>query len=398
METDTAPAADKNTVLILDGEQRSALAAVRSLGRRGLTVLVGSECPHPVSGASRYCRKSIRYSDPSSRPDDFISDIKNTIQRENVNLLLPMTDVSVHMVLKHESLIRPLVSLPFVRFEQYTKAVDKTSLTRMAEEMGIPVPATQYIAGPDSLGENLRFPLVLRPGASLVPLGTQVRGVKVEVVNSREELEQSVRGNDTFRSPFMIQEKLTGEGLGVFALFHEGKPLTIFGHRRLREKPPWGGVSVLCESTEPDPDAAKYAIRILEKLQWHGAAMVEFKRKTKSGEPAFIEINPRLWGSLQLAIDAGVDFPYHLYLLGRGERPPSVTQYRYARLRWLLGDIDNLYISMRTGRMKKKLHDRTPKRSVVLRDFFAEFGKGSSLQVWRRDDPKPFFRELRQYL
>ena len=49
---------------------------------------------------------------------------------------------------------------------------------------------------------------------------------------------------------------------------------------------------------------------LLDELNWHGVAMVEFK-VTEDGTPYLMEINTRFWGSLQLAIDAGVDFPYN---------------------------------------------------------------------------------------
>jgi predicted ATP-grasp superfamily ATP-dependent carboligase len=41
-----------------------------------------------------------------------------------------------------------------------------------------------------------------------------------------------------------------------------------------------------------------------------------------------IEINPRLWGSLALAIDAGVDFPLGLWLLAQGSKMPPQPPYR----------------------------------------------------------------------
>ena len=58
--------------------------------------------------------------------------------------------------------------------------------------------------------------------------------------------------------------------------------------------------------------------RLLTALNWHGVAMVEFKIDA-TGQHWLMEINPRLWGSLALSIDAGVDFPLGLLQVARGE-------------------------------------------------------------------------------
>src|SRR2546430_8599658 len=91
-------------------------------------------------------------------------------------------------------------------------------------------------------------------------------------------------------------------------------------------------------------------IWILDHVGWHGAAMVEFKVRA-DGRPYLMEINPRFWGSLQLAIDAGVDFPWLAYQLAAGLTPDSVEGYRIGvRNRWLLGDLDHVYLSWKESR------------------------------------------------
>ncbi len=50
--------------------------------------------------------------------------------------------------------------------------------------------------------------------------------------------------------------------------------------------------------------------------------MVEFKADARTGTPYLMEINGRFWGSLQLAIDAGVDFPAILVAAALGAPIP----------------------------------------------------------------------------
>jgi predicted ATP-grasp superfamily ATP-dependent carboligase len=130
-------------------------------------------------------------------------------------------------------------------------------------------------------------------------------------------------------------------------MYGQEGPVAWFAHRRLREKPPAGGVSVLCESVPVDPVMRGYAEGLLSAAGWFGPAMVEF-RVDPDGKPWLMEVNGRFWGSLQLAIDCGVDFPWLLYQLCRGDQVAAPEHYEVGRrLRWLLGDLDHLLLQLR---------------------------------------------------
>jgi predicted ATP-grasp superfamily ATP-dependent carboligase len=68
--------------------------------------------------------------------------------------------------------------------------------------------------------------------------------------------------------------------------------------------------------------------------------MVEFRVDERDGVPKLMEVNGRFWGSLPLAIAAGVDFPYLLYRAYRGESIQAGAYELGVTSRWLLpGDI-----------------------------------------------------------
>jgi predicted ATP-grasp superfamily ATP-dependent carboligase len=105
-----------------------------------------------------------------------------------------------------------------------------------------------------------------------------------------------------------------------------------------------------------------------------------------------MEINGRLWGSLQLAIDAGVDFPRLLVSCAMGARVPSVTRYRVGvRSRWFWGDVDHLYLRLRNG-------GGTAGKLAALRDFLATGFRRTREEIWRWRDPAPFLLESLQQL
>jgi predicted ATP-grasp superfamily ATP-dependent carboligase len=173
---------------------------------------------------------------------------------------------------------------------------------------------------------------------------------------------------------------------------NRGRLRAAFAHRRIREKPPSGGVSVLSESVALDPPLLAHAERLLEALKWHGVAMLEFKRDSRDGVTKLLEINGRFWGSLQLAVDAGVDFPYLLYRLAIDGDVEPVFSYRIGvRLRWWLGDLDWLLLRLReNGSLTRRLK--------AIPEFLRPAGSTARLETFRRDDPAPAMAEFSQYV
>lgn len=176
----------------------------------------------------------------------------------------------------------------------------------------------------------------------------------------------------------------------MFALFNQGTPVCYFSHRRLREKPPAGGVSVLCESAPVDDKLKAAAELLLKKAQWHGVAMIEF-RVSEDGTGYLMEVNPRFWGSLQLAIDSGINFPWLLYLASNGQRVPE-SKWRYRRMRWFLGDLDRLYLILKAP---LETYSFGYKILEVIRFMKPDYRTRHEINRWQ--DLMPFWIELKQY-
>jgi predicted ATP-grasp superfamily ATP-dependent carboligase len=149
----------------------------------------------------------------------------------------------------------------------------------------------------------------------------------------------------------------------------------------------------LRESIPLDPERLRQVEALLDALDYEGPVMAEFRTDAK--ECWLIELNARLWGSLQLAVDAGVDFPRLLVALYRSETVAPVEPRIGVRSRWLLGDLDHLAIALRRRSARQTL-GRTP--LGVIAQFLRSFFDGTKLDVWRRSDPGPFRSELRDRL
>jgi len=388
-------------ILLTDGEQRSTLAATRSLGRAGHTVTVLSRHPAPLAGASKHARAVSIHPDPGADPAGFREALDRAVRATEADVLLPMTDVSVPFALELRER-HPQLRIPFPDAATYHQVSDKRRLLEVAEGLGVPVPrqaTLEAAAGGrelEAVVAPLGFPLVIKPARSAVegPEGTRRFGVSIAADLSG--LQALVRAHPPEAFPLLLQEQVRGPGLGVFALFWEGEPVAWFAHRRLREKPPTGGVSVYRESVALRDDLREHATRLLAHHRWSGVAMVEFKEDRDTGTPYLMEINGRFWGSLQLAIDAGVDFPRLLVALALGEDPAPVasTPRTGIRSRWLLGDLDHLLALVRHGAELRRTHPGLPGPVGALGRFLVPWRPGDRFEVLRVGDPGPFFREV----
>ena len=385
--------------LILDGNTRSALAATRSLGRKGVPVVVGAESNRTLSGDSRYCSESFTYPDPLENSLAFLSTLKAECSQRGIRVIFPMTEISMAAVLKHREEFRNF-ELPFVEFSAFEAITDKWNLLKLAQRLNITIPQTHYIADARSLERvyrTLKFPVVLKPHRSMIWTKGHWTAASVKYARSVRELERTVAQYEYFeRNPFLLQEYVRGQAHGVFALYNQGEPVASFAHRRLRENPPSGGVSVLCESVEKNPEAWRMARTILDYIAWHGVAMVEFK-VTADGKPYLMEVNGRFWGSLQLAIDAGVDFPWLLYQLATGRVLDPINGYATGvRSRWLLGDLARLCKVLAGNELPPGLPPPGRMRSIL--QFLDFFDSSTRCEENRWRDIRPFFSYLARFL
>lgn len=382
-------------VLVLDGNQRSALAMTRSLGRQGISVLVADSTPHSLAGHSRYCARECHYPSPDLDVQRFVAHLAQMIDQEGIGTVFPMTDITTATLLQHKEALGD-VKLPYPAFAAYETASNKAELFQRAEKLGIPTPQTHYINTPsdlDAVFESLQYPIVIKPAKSNILVNNQWVSTEVSIAESAQVLRQRVAATPWLRDhPYMLQEYIQGQGQGLFALYNQGTPLAFFSHKRLREKPPRGGVSVYCESAPVNPAMHNIAEQILGDLAWHGVAMVEFK-VAADGTPYLMEINARFWGSLELAVRAGVDFPYLLYQMAQGEKPAPVVNYQEGqRLRWLLGDLDHLYLVLKDPSIGVGAKLGAALHLLTTSPF------GTDHDTFRISDPGPFLHELRHYL
>jgi len=389
-------------LLITDGNERAALAVARALVAAGFEVYVAAPNRLCLAGVSRGVHHSVVRIHPLADPSGYAAEIAQRAAELGTRVLIPVTDAAVDALLEHRQGLPTDVLVPFPDLATYRAASDKLHLLELAREAGFGVPETLVIRSPADLDliEDARLlPGVVKPHRSVVAVGRARRKVGVSFVGDRESCRRAVCALPAAAFPVLLQRRVSGPGEGLFVLRWDGRPVAVFAHRRLREKPPAGGVSVYRESVSPDPGLVRSGLRLLDALDWKGVAMIECKRDLGTGRHVVMEVNGRFWGSLQLAIDAGVDFPTLLVRCSLGQDVPTQGPYRVGiRSRWWWGDVDHLYVRLRRSAAALQLEAPRASRMGALVEFF-RFRPGRDYsEVWRWRDPLPFLLETLQRL
>jgi len=335
-------------VLVLDGNQNQAVASVRSLARQGYTVYVGAATGWSKAGWSRFSAGSFQYPAPDLDASGFVGALMEKLKQVGDALILPGGDAATLLISAHrDALLAAGGRIVMPSHEQIVRALDKDETTRLAARLGVPTPKTWVVndtTEAQKLAASVPYPVVLKPQSSeelSSNAGTRTAG-RPRYASNAEQFAAAFADLSQRASSVLVQEFIPGGGTGYFALMCNGELRAEFAHRRIRDVHPTGSGSALRESTMPDSRVKEASLAILRALNWHGAAMVEFRMRP-DGTPVFLEVNGRFWNSLPLACYAGVDFPALVAQIAEhGDVAPAMGYRTGVRCRWLLGDFRHL--------------------------------------------------------
>ncbi|MFN8717498.1 MAG: ATP-grasp domain-containing protein [Gemmatimonadaceae bacterium] len=345
----------RGDALVLDGDENQSVACVRDLSRAGYRVAVGDSVPLPKAWWSRHPARRIRYRSPRTDPDGFIRDLIDAIGPIGGTeaVLLPTTESTTLAVSVHrETLAGAGYRMVLPAHEELLVAFDKHRSGQLAASCGLRTPRQLFVHDEASLAQvrQLEHPVVIKAVSSnLATSSGLVQSPRPGYSLTPDETAQQVRALMDSRGSAIVQEFITGAGVGFFALYRHGTLERCFAHRRLRDVHPTGSGSSYRESIPVPPALQEAGTRLLDALRWHGAAMVEFKQRA-DGQFVFLEVNGRLWGSLALAVAAGATFPRWLAALARAEPlAPHPPIRAGVRARWIVGDVRHL-VAVARGR------------------------------------------------
>ena len=325
-------------VLVLEAHRRQGVTAVRSLGRRGLAVTAASDRRLNSGGLSRCAARRFRYPSPNDEAA-FCRAVERELRSRQYDMLLPLTAVTVPIVVRNRKRFEPYTDLPFLPYEDLLVGLDKYRTFRAARSAGVPAPETvaPEVLDAEAVTKRLGLPVVVKPRRGAGGFGVHVCETEAELTMAFESVRES------HGAPIVQEFVPNGGEFGVYTIYDSSSELRgVTVQRRLRTNPPGGGASTLRE-TVSRPDLIRTADDLFTSVGWRGVAMAEFRLDPRSDRPMLLEVNPRLWGSLTLSVFAGTDFPYLLYQLSTTDTCDRSLAYRVGvQARNLTGEVGHL--------------------------------------------------------
>jgi len=380
----------RRRVLVTYGWCRTAYSAAESLCRAGYDVFGCANSPASMVRFSRFTRGFDRVASPFRFPLRYVEDLVMVVRKRRIDVLLPVHEDAL-VIARHRDLFPKELIVACPSYEELVRALDKNEIADVALKVGIRVPRKIVPANADEAAESasgLGFPVIVKTRR-----GNSGKGVRLarSAEETRSAFEDFVDRFDLppDRAP-ILQEYIEGDLFGTCFLAKNGELKACFAEKYLRWKDGKSGTSVLREPLEGAvlTEATKKMVRA---LGWTGIGHFDFVGDLEASRTFLLEMNPRFWGALNLAVGNGYDFPRGLVTMHEtGEPEPESFVHRPERVKslWILGEMIAAFSEFRRGDI-----------SALPRSFRRIFCPGEKMiyDDFRLSDPLPFLSEMVHY-
>lgn len=315
--------------LVTDVHIAAAVAGLRGLGRAGLDVAGLAPRRWAAGLRSRYCTARAVGPDSVTDPNGFVDAVRAVVERHGPLVVYPGQDEALNALMARTPAD---AVMPYPGSEPLAALRDKSRLARLAADAGLATPVTLAV-GP--AGELLSGDLP--DGAVVKPSHPGGVFADVHLTESRDDL-RTLLATVAPDEQVVLQERLSGRLMAVSVVVdREGALARRFQQVALRTWPPDAGISSLAVSVEPDEALVEACRSLLAAAGYWGLAQLQFL--DASGGRRLIDVNTRFYGSLALALAAGVNLPAAWHAVALGQAAGAPEPYRVGvSYRWLEAD------------------------------------------------------------
>ena len=295
-------------IYILGSNDRAAIACIHSLKNLNvaLNIIYGNHgCP---SLQSKYLH-SKHYISQTQKLDKTLEQIRAIVPKGA--LLIPVNDYYLEFTLRFFEKLSKDFYLSYGDKKSTMQLIDKQDLQYVASTIDIDVPKTHLVTSLEDVKKleitDFSFPVIVKPVKSCMIVNDFILSTSVKKILTFEKLilELTLNINNI---DYMIQEFIPGSGSALNFFTVNGQTKAAFQYERIHE-PGFGGGSSYRKSAPLDEVLLNKSKDLLEKYNFTGMGMIEFRTSSLDGRQYLMEINARPWGSLALPIFAGIDFP-----------------------------------------------------------------------------------------
>lgn len=384
------------TVLIVTGNYTKSYPIIESLKRAGYNTIVGvNDQPHPIitEAFSKFTDKIEYIKHPMISEEAYIQSIIQIIKKNLIDIIIPVGFIDFLTISKYKAIIEKYCIVPTESYDKICTVSDKWRAKELAESSGIYFPRSILLK---SVEKEIIHDFIKKVGLPIIVKGQGDDSKPLfitDVHHLLKVLEMRVKEGKT-----LLQEFIPGIGLGYFALSFKGKPIAEFAHKRIFEAKPLGGASVKA-CTHLNPEVLDLGRNVISKIKWTGLIMVELKKEAETGDFYLMELNPKFWGSLELAFKAGVDFPRYLVDFFLHGKIPEKILVRNITFSWLESAISSY--SKYDLKTTVEVSLRTINKNLLMTDFhihdlpnFSIKALVSAYYILRSAANKPFLSNI----
>ncbi|MDB4876554.1 MAG: hypothetical protein JWM41_3000 [Gemmatimonadetes bacterium] len=312
---------------VVMGASVNGLSWVRSLGRHGVPVLLIDGEPL-IGRYSRYAT-SVQIARDAGETEAVLEFLNGVRERLDAPALLFSTsDHYCSLITDNSERLESGFRFLLPKVGTMRSIVDKSVQYKIAQDAGIDIPLTFFpttVGDIDKFSAQLTYPAILKPcQPDQRPAEMRNKSIKVMVANAPQELREGFARAADIGIRMMVQEIVPGDDSAIYGYWGfwdaEGVERAWVTRRKLRQCPPKFGDGC-CQVTMDTPEVLELSRRLLRAFEYQGFSGVEFKLDPRDGKYRLMEINPRTEAGNQLAISAGVDFPWigYQYLSARAD-------------------------------------------------------------------------------
>lgn len=287
-------------VLLSEGSSLSARQTITALGRRGYALDVCDPNPRCLARFSRFVRRVHRCPAAGADPAAYLSSVLDLLTRHRYDVLLPVHEQAFLFAGMRDRL-PPGVGVALAAFDAFGQVQGKVAFTHLLERLGLPHPPSRVVHTGAELAALDRYPCYLKADH-----GTAGQGVwRLRDAGDRERAVTDIERHGLLdaRTAFVVQDEVVGELCQAQAVFVRGRPVGLHC-TQTRGMSAGGGHSA--RTSVDHPIVREHVVKVGEALSWHGPLALDYVVDATSGQPAYIEANPRLVEPMNAAL-SGVD-------------------------------------------------------------------------------------------
>jgi predicted ATP-grasp superfamily ATP-dependent carboligase len=379
----------KNLKILLLDQGRQALPFLKSFSKAGHDTAIVCNTRLSEGYFSRYPAKRLIWPSYVRNRSAFEGELLDYLKENEVDVTISVGDISSEILSKNSEEIKRYTRITSPDYSTFIRAVDKLQLMKYCMAQNLPCPRTYELNenNLDEIGNLLEYPVMVKPIRGLGAIG-------VIRIDDQEELLKRYHSLHALYGELLIQEFIPQEGgiqYQAEAFLDEMSKMKVcMVILKPRFFPVNGGTST-ANLTIDHPEITETTKRLLEGLNWKGAADVDYILDPRDGSAKILEINPRVTAGIKIGFAAGIDYADLHLKLALNQEVPRIEGYKlgvYCRNFFL----EMLWYLLSDKRMKK---DTTP-------PFFTFFKRDMVDQIFSIDDPFTglgfFLNMIRKYL